>query len=115
MESKNKTVLMTVIDAILEEVVWVNKNGETISLKEALAKNIMSGKRGGIETLSRDDLIGAYTSMQIKRQSFSEQTKSMQDSEIADRLKLFIFEDSREQMLRLEAELGVAGAARKTA
>ena len=34
MESKNKTVLMTVIDTILEEVVWVNQNGETISLKD---------------------------------------------------------------------------------
>ena len=29
MESKNKTVLMTVIDTILEETVWVNKSGET--------------------------------------------------------------------------------------
>ncbi|MDR2099074.1 MAG: hypothetical protein LBO78_03560 [Rickettsiales bacterium] len=115
MESKNKTVLMTVIDAILEDLAWVNKNGETVSLKEALAKNIRNGKRGGIEMLARDELIGAYTSMQIRRQSFSEPTQGMADSEIADRLKLFIFEDSREQMLRLESELGTAGAARKTA
>ena len=75
MESKNKTVLMTVIDTILEEVVWVNQNGETISLKDALAKNIHAGKLGNIEALDRSDLIGAYTSFQIKRQSFAENTK----------------------------------------
>ena len=44
MESKNKTVLMTIIDTILEETVWVNKSGETVSLKDAIARNIKSGK-----------------------------------------------------------------------
>ena len=53
MESKNKTVLMTVIDTILEETVWVNKSGETISLKDAIAKNIKMGNAGNIESLDR--------------------------------------------------------------
>ncbi len=115
MESKNKTVLMTVIDTILEEVVWVNKNGETISLKDALAKNIHEGKTGNIEALDRSDLIGAYTSFQIKRQSFAENTKSMTDKEIADKIKLYIFEDTREQMILLERELNLQTKERKTA
>ena len=115
MESKNKTVLMTVIDTILEEVVWVNQNGETISLKDALAKNIHAGKLGNIEALDRSDLIGAYTSFQIKRQSFAENTKSMTDKEISDKIKLYIFEDTREQMILLEKELGLKTTERKFA
>lgn len=115
MESKNKTVLMTVIDTILEEIVWVNKKGETVSLKDSLAKNIHEGKVGNIEALERSDLIGAYTSFQIKKQSFAENTKSMEDKEISDKIKLCIFEDTREQMLRLESELGIQTKVRKTA
>ncbi|MCR5506973.1 MAG: hypothetical protein K6F04_03950 [bacterium] len=115
MESKNKTVLMTVIDTILEETVWVNKSGETISLKDAIARNIKAGKTGNVEGLDRSDLLGAYTSFQIKRQSFAENTKNMSDKELADKIKLFIFEDTREQMILLERELDISTAERKTA
>ncbi len=115
MESKNKTVLMTVIDTILEETVWVNKSGETVSLKDAIARNIKSGKNGNVESLERSDLLGAYTSFQIKRQSFAENTRDMSDKELADKIKLFIFEDTREQMLLLERELDISTSERKTA
>lgn len=115
MESKNKTVLMTVIDTILEETVWVNKSGETISLKDAIAKNIKMGNAGNIESLDRSDLLGAYTSFQIKRQSFAENTRDMSNKDIADKIKLFIFEDTREQMILLDRELNISEKARKTA
>ncbi|MBR1544769.1 MAG: hypothetical protein IJ638_02395 [Alphaproteobacteria bacterium] len=115
MESKNKTVLMTVIDTILEETVWVNKSGETISLKDAIARSIKAGKAGNVESLDRSDLLGAYTSFQIKRQSFAENTKNMTDKELADKIKLFIFEDTREQMILLERELELSSKERKTA
>ena len=115
MESKNKTVLMTNIDTILEETVWVNKTGETISLKDALAKNIKMGNVGNIDSLDRSDLLGAYTSFQIKRQSFAENTRDMSNKEIADKIKLFIFEDTREQMLLLEKELNISEEKRKMA
>ena len=115
MSSKNKTVLMTIIDTILEETVWVNKTGETISLKDALAKNIKMGNVGNIDSLDRSDLLGAYTSFQIKRQSFAENTRDMSNKEIADKIKLFIFEDTREQMLLLEKELNISEEKRKMA
>ncbi len=115
MESKNKTVLMTVIDTILEETVWVNKSGETVSLKDAIARNIKSGNVGNIDSLERSDLLGAYTSFQIKRQSFAENTRDMSDKELSDKIKLFIFEDTREQMLLLERELNISEKQRKTA
>ena len=115
MESKNKTVLMTVIDTILEETVWVNKSGQTISLKDAISKNIRAGNTGNIDSLERSDLLGAYTSFQIKRQSFAENTRNMTDKELSDKIKLFIFEDTREQMLLLEKELNLSEKSRKTA
>ncbi len=114
MESKNKTVLMTIIDAILEETVWVNKSGETVSLKDAIAKNIKQGLSGNIDTLDRNELLGAYTSFQIKKQSFAENTREMTNKEIAEKIKMFIFEDAREQMLLLEKELDVVSKKRKT-
>ena len=115
MESKNKTVLMTIIDTILEETVWVNKSGETVSLKDAIARSIKAGNTGNIDSLERSDLLGAYTSFQIKRQSFAENTRDMSDKELSDKIKLFIFEDTREQMLLLERELDISEKERKTA
>ncbi|MBR4315890.1 MAG: hypothetical protein IKP65_02825 [Alphaproteobacteria bacterium] len=115
MESKNKTVIMTVIDTIREETVWVNKSGETVSLKDAIARNIKAGGMGNVDSLERSDLLGAYTSFQIKRQSFAENTRDMSDKELSDKIKLFIFEDTREQMLLLERELNLSTSERKTA
>ena len=39
----------------------------------------------------------------------------MSDKELADKIKLFIFEDTREQMLLLERELNISNSERKTA
>ena len=113
MESKNKTVLMAIIDSVLENTVWVNKSGENVSLKDAIAKDAT----GRIENLDRNDLLGAYTSFQIKRQSFAENTRDMNNQTLADKIKLFIFEETREQMLMVERELNVEGneKVRKTA
>jgi hypothetical protein len=117
MESKNKTVLMAVIDGILEEVVWVSKGGEAVSLKEAIARNMRGGKSAGVESLAREDLIGALTSFQIRRQSFSENTKAMDDAQIAEVLKAFIFDEAKSQIAAVERELGISGqaSARKSA
>ncbi|MDR1009041.1 MAG: hypothetical protein LBL52_02180 [Rickettsiales bacterium] len=108
MESKNKTILMTIIDSVLEEIIWVEKGGATVSLKEAIAKSIHEGASGSLESLERAELIGAYTAFQIRRQSFAENTKTMTDSQIAERIKLFIFEAAHEQMSALEAEVGAS-------
>lgn len=113
MESKNKTVLMAIIDSVLENTVWVNKSGENISLKDAIAKNTT----GRIENLDRNDLLGAYTSFQIKRQSFAENTRDMSNTDLANKIKSFIFDETRDQMLMVERELNVKGneKIRKTA
>ncbi|MDR1477216.1 MAG: hypothetical protein LBI17_03770 [Rickettsiales bacterium] len=115
MESKNKTVLMSVIDGVLEEIVWVGKSGAAISLKEAIAANMKGADSADIGSLSRDDLIGAYTAFQIRRQSFSESTRDMADSEIAAKIKSFVFDDTRERMALVERELSPRSQARRTA
>lgn len=106
MESKNKTVIMAIIDGILENTIWLDKMGQNISLKEALSKNA----GGSVNNLSRDDLLGAHTSFQIRRQTFAENAHNMDDKQIADRIKLFIFEEAHEQMERVNQELGVSEA-----
>ena len=64
--------------------------------------------------MDRNELLGAYTSFQIKKQSFAENTREMTNKEIAEKIKMFIFEDAREQMLLLEKELDVVSKKRKT-
>ena len=108
MESKNKTIMMTIIDSVLEETIWVERGGGAISLKEAIARAIKNGAEGGLDSLSRDELVGAYTAFQIRRQSFGENTKDMTNAKIAERVKAFIFEAAHEQMTALEAEVGAS-------
>ncbi|MCL2439104.1 MAG: hypothetical protein FWD15_01175 [Alphaproteobacteria bacterium] len=113
METKNKTVLMTVIDDILGDIMWAERNGMLISLKEAIARSIAGGSNGNIEALSRDELIGAYTAFQIRKQQFTNNTKEMTNAKIAECLKLFIFDTAREQMAALEESVSVDSAIEK--
>ncbi|MDR3126369.1 MAG: hypothetical protein LBT92_01930 [Rickettsiales bacterium] len=106
MESKNKTILSSIIDGILEDTVWVNASGETVSLKEAIARNIHIGRGAELVALDRRDLLGAYTSFQIKRQSFGTSTRDMTEADLAAGIKSFIFEEAHGQMVSLEAEVG---------
>ena len=113
MESKNKTVLMAIIDSILEHTTWVNALGEDVSLKDSLGKSTT----GRIEDLAKDDLVGAYTSFQVKKQSFSKNPKEMDTKDLSNEIKIFIFEETKAQMLMLERELNVEASKniRKTA
>jgi len=116
MESKNKTILASIIDGVLEETVWVNSAGETVSLKEMIAKNIHIGRGANLDDLDRRDLLGAYTSFQIKRQSFGESTRDMSSHDLAAGIKGFIFEEAHATMRSLESEVGqMSEGQRKTA
>ena len=116
MKSKNQTVIMSIIDGVLQDTIWVNKQGKTTSLKEVLVANIGERFDSGLENLNRDDLSGAYTSFQIKRQMFAESITNMTNKEIADRIKLFIFEETHNQMKRVNEYLGLdKDLVRKTA
>ena len=111
MKSKNQTVIMSIIEGVLEDTIWVNKQGITTSLKEVLVKNIGQGLDAGLENLT-----GAYTSFQIKRQMFAESITNMTNKEIADKIKLFIFEETHNQMKRVNEYLGLdRDLVRKTA
>lgn len=92
MESKNKTILMTLIDAALEEITWVQPNGESISLKGAIAKSIKMGRDGRIESLSRDDLLGADTARRIETQDFAGNSRDMKTQDIAEKIKEFVLD-----------------------
>lgn len=107
MESKNKAVIKSLIAGILEDTFWVDQMGVTISLKDAINKNIKLGKGGDIDTLDRNDLLGAYTAFQIRRQVFSENAHGMNNMDLVNRIKLFIFEEATEQMECVNEELGI--------
>lgn len=105
--SKNATILMTVIDSVVEGIIWVDKDEKTMTLKEALFDNIRHGRTMAIESLDRNALIGAYTSCQIQNQSFDESTKDLTDAQIAERIKLYINEETQRQMSLIEKELQI--------
>ena len=98
METKNKTVVMAVLDFALESVVWVDKNGREISLKDA----IMGG--GSIESLNRDELLGAFASCQIRRQEFEENSRAMTNEQLAEKIKSFVLADAHDQLSSITAE-----------
>ena len=108
METKNKTVVMAVIDYALESVVWVGNNGRETSLKDAIAKC-----GGSIESLSRDELLGAFASLQIRRQEFSQNSRGMNNEQLADKIKSFVLADAHEQLSQIAAEATATEGLRK--
>jgi len=108
METKNKTVVMAVLDYALESVVWVDKSGRETSLKDAITAG-----GGSIEALGRDELLGAFASCQIRRQEFGDNSRSMTNEQLAERIKSFVLADAHEQLSAIAAEARASEGLRK--
>ena len=92
---KGMMVLMNAIDSVLQDIVWVNKNSEVVNLKQLISVY------GDMAKLSYDDLIGAYTCLQIRYESFSESVDGKSVGEIVARIKEMVFTEARSKLLKL--------------
>ncbi len=96
MEKKqNMTELMRTIDLVLDKVVWVNNNGDMVSLKDLLHVTNKDGSARNIEDLERPDLIGAFTSLQIRHELFSVKIADLSNDEMAAKIKDLVFFETK--------------------
>lgn len=87
--------IIQIIDKILEGVVWVNKDAKLVSLKQALHQANPDGSAKNIENLPIEDLIGAFTCIQIRRELFNENATSYKKEKLVERIKDLIFEEAK--------------------
>ncbi|MHA1550296.1 MAG: hypothetical protein ACTSXV_02450 [Alphaproteobacteria bacterium] len=91
MKNTEMTKVMNAIDGVLNTVVWVNAEGDLINLKKLLHKTLSNGTARTIETLGRNDLIGAYTCLQIRTERFDRKIQDLSNDELVNEIKDMIF------------------------
>ncbi len=96
---KSIKVLMNTIDIVLSEIVWVNKNSEVVNLKQVLSTKTSCKTTGCIESLPYEDLVGAYTCLQIRHNMFEDNITNKSNKEISDKIKNIIFHEAREKLI----------------
>ena len=96
---KSMKVLMNTIDTVLSEIVWVNKDSEIVNLKQVLSTKTNCKTTGCIESLPYDDLVGAYTCLQIRHNMFDDNTTNQNNQEISNKIKNIIFHEAREKLI----------------
>ena len=96
---KSMNVLMNTIDLVLSEVVWVNKNSEVVNLKQMLSNKAACRSAGCIESLPYEDLVGAYTCLQIRNDIFNEDITDKDNKELSNKIKEMIFVEARNKLI----------------
>ncbi len=96
---KSMNILMNTIDSVLEEIVWVNKKSEIVNLKQLLGEKPECGPAGCIEALAYEDLVGAYTCLQIRHEMFGETIVGKSNEEIAKNIKDMVFVEARARLI----------------
>lgn len=96
---KSMNVLMNTIDLVLSEVVWVNKNSEVVNLKQMLSNKAACRSAGCIESLPYEDLVGAYTCLQIRNDIFNDDITDKDNKELSNKIKEMIFVEARNKLI----------------
>lgn len=92
-------VLMATIDQVLEEIVWVSRNSEVVNLKQILSTKTECKTTGCLESLPYEDLVGAYTCLQIRNEMFDDNITNQDSKEIATKIKSIIFTEARNKLI----------------
>ncbi|MDR1691354.1 MAG: hypothetical protein LBR35_00740 [Rickettsiales bacterium] len=96
MEKKqNMTDLMRTIDVVLSQIVWVDSESNMVTLKDLLHRPNSDGSSRSIDDLDRPNLIGAFTSLQIRHELFSVKIADLSNSELAAKIKDLVFFETK--------------------
>ena len=95
--SKNIKEIMIALNQVLTTTVWVNKERQIISLADELKIGCNNVPRS-IEDLSRDSLVGAYVSLQIRTDNFDIAAETMETHDLALRVKEMVFGEAKKIM-----------------
>lgn len=108
--TKNIKEIMTALNEVLTNTVWVNGNRQIVSLADELHIGKNNAPRS-IEDLSRASLIGAYVSLQIRTDNFDIPAESLETTDLAMRVKTMVFAEAKKVLAATEVKTTVAMAA----
>lgn len=94
---KNIKQIMIALNKVLTTTVWVNEERQIISLADELQIGKNNAPRS-IEDLSRQALVGAYVSLQIRTDNFDVAAESMDTKTLALRVKEMVFAEAKKVM-----------------
>lgn len=103
--------IIQIIDKILDNIVWVNRDSKLTTLKDMLHKSNGDGSAKSIEDLEMDDLIGAFTCLQIRHELFGENPHKLTKQQIAARIKDIIFNEAKAELDKRENSSNITVAA----
>ncbi|MDR0319328.1 MAG: hypothetical protein LBH81_01155 [Rickettsiales bacterium] len=89
--TQNLVQIMTALDQVLASVAWLGADGKIDSLKGRL----QNGGTDSLDKLPRDALTGAYIALQIKCDNFEPAVESLNDEELALRVKAMVFSEAK--------------------
>ena len=84
--TQNIKEIMIALNQVLTTTVWVNEDRQIISLADELKIGKNNTPRS-IEDLARPSLVGAYVSLQIRTDNFDVAAESMENKDLALRVK----------------------------
>ncbi len=94
---KNIKEIMIALNKVLTTTVWVNSARQIVSLSDDLQIGLNNAPRS-IEDLSRDALVGAYVSLQIRTDNFEVAAESLETKALATRVKEMVFAEAKKIM-----------------
>ncbi len=100
---KNIKEIMIALHKVLSTTVWVNSDRQIISLSDELQIGKNNTPRS-IEDLSRESLIGAYVSLQIRTDNFDVAAESLDSKTLAQHVKEMVFAEAKKVMESGEAK-----------
>ncbi len=96
MENTSKmSELMQVIDTVLEKIVWVNADADVVSLKSLLHMPKADGTPRSVDDLTRQELTGAYTCLQIRHELFGDRIQDLSNQDLSSKIKDIVFSETQ--------------------
>ena len=95
--SKNIKEIMIALNQVLTTTVWVNEDRQIVSLSDELHIGNNNAPRS-IEDLSRNALVGAYVSLQIRTDNFEVAAETLDTKTLALRVKEMVFAEAKKVM-----------------
>jgi hypothetical protein len=94
---KNIKEIMIALNKVLISTVWVNAERQIVSLSDELHIGKNNAPRS-IEDLSRESLVGAYVSLQIRTDNFDVAAETLDTQSLAQKVKEMVFAEAKKIM-----------------
>jgi hypothetical protein len=101
MTKQNLSPTFKALDEVLTEIAWC-ENDKYVTLAQKLAKPSKNSTPNTLDSLPIADLRGAFISLQIRFELFSERVEELRKKDLVTKIKNLIFIQVRENLGRLK-------------